>query len=424
MPRRLPYWPRSLSVGLGALALAASGALAQMNDSAADYNVDERPRPEYDPSGIRTGGFTVFPSVEFGIGSDNNIYRQSRDPQQDSIRFVRPQIYGVSQWQNHEIEMNAGLDASYFEEAQAEDVTNWFAGASGRLDVTRDAWVSAALIARELHEERGDPNFPTRAASPVSRQLSSARVEAFQRVSRVSLGVEGSYTGIAYEDALDSVTGARLVQNDRNRSESEISARIAWDVAAGNEAYVRATRYVRRYDRPQGEDRYERDSDGTEVVIGSRLDLGAVIAGDLFAGYRSQVYEQDERLPAVEGVSYGGALTWNASPLTTLRGTARRTVDESTLRQASGYLASAFELALDHELRRNLLIGVSAGVVNNSYVGIAREDDIATGEIRGTWLMSRSLHAEFGYRVQRRDSTVERDDYEKNFVYLDVRLSL
>ena len=37
--------------------------------------------------------------------------------------------------------------------------------------------------------------------------------------------------------------------------------------------------------------------------------------GDLFAGYRSQAYEQDERLPAAEGVSYGG---WSRSLFTRL----------------------------------------------------------------------------------------------------------
>ena len=404
--------------------MVASSALAQVNNSASEWNVAQRPRPAYDPAGIRAGGFSVYPSIELGVGSDDNIYRQPQDKTQDSIRYVRPRFFGVSRWQNHQVELDAGVDASFHGEAEDENITNWFAGTAGRLDITRDAWVSAGLNVRALHEERGDPNSPRTAAQPISRQLSGGRLEAFQRMNRLSFGVEGRYDNIAYDDSVDSVTGQRLVQNDRDRSESEVSARLGWDLALGYEAYLRATRFVRRYDRPQGEDRYDRDSDGTEFAIGSTLNLGAVLAGDLFAGFREQAYEQDERLPTFEGVSYGGALTWNVSPLTTVRGTARRTVDESTLRQASGYLASAFELAVDHELRRNLLLSASAAITNNEYVGIAREDDIATGVIRGTWLMSRNLHADFGYRVQRRDSTVEKDDYDKNFLYVNVRLSL
>ena len=424
MPTLLNAWRLCLSAALGAVALTGSGAFAQVDNAAAEWNVAARPRPAWDPAGVRTGGFALFPSVELGVGNDDNIYRVPREETGDSIRSVRPRFFGVSQWRNHEIVLDAGADASFFAEAKDEDVTNWFAGGAGRLDIARDAWVRAQLNVRELHEERGDPESPSTAVRPISRRMSGARIEAFRRANRLSLGIEGSYTGIAYGDSVDSVTGRPLVQNDRDRGESEVSARIGWDVALGYEAYLRATRYSRSYERPQGEDMYRRDSDGTEIAIGSRLDLGTVLAGDLFAGFRSQSYDEDERLPTVEGASYGGALTWNVTPLTTLHATARRTVNESTLRQASGYLSSSLEVGLDHELRRNVLFGVDIARIGNRYVGIEREDDITTATIRGTWLFNRTVHADFGYRMQRRDSTVERDDYDKNFLYLDVRLSL
>ena len=420
----LRAWRLCLSAGLGAVALVGSDAFAQVDNAAAEWNVAARSRPAWDPAGVRAGGFALFPSIELGVGNDDNIYRVPRGETSDSIRSVRPRFIGVSQWRNHEIVLDAGADASFFADAEDEDVTNWFAGGAGRLDIARDAWVRAQLNVRELHEERGDPESPATAVRPISRRMSGARIEAFRRANRLSLGIEGSYTGIAYEDSVDGVTGRRLVQNDRNRGEGEISARVGLDVALGYEAYVRATRYSRSYERPQGEDMYRRDSDGTEIALGSRLDLGTVLAGDLFAGFRSQSYDEDERLPTVEGTSFGGALTWNVTPLTTLRATASRTVNESTLRQASGYLSSSLELGLDHELRRNVLFGVDIAQTGNQYVGIDREDDITTATIRGTWLINRTVHADFGYRMQRRDSTVERDDYDKNLLYLDVRLSL
>ena len=126
----------------------------------------------------------------------------------------------------------------------------------------------------------------------------------------------------------------------------------------------------------------------------------------------------------MDGLGYGGVLTWNLTPLTTVRGMARRTVNESALRRASGYLSSTWEIGLDHELRRNLLIGADVGMTSNSYEGIEREDDIVIGTVRFSWKLNRKVHADFGYRMQRRDSTVRRDDYDKNYIYLDVRLSL
>ena len=416
---------RLLSAALGALmSLSAFPAVAADDGAAQQWNVAERARPAYDPAGIRAGSFLLFPSVELGVSRDDNIYRKRQGEERDSIRSVRPRLYGVSQWRNHEINLDAGVDATFFGKSGKEDATNWFASAAGRLDITRDAWVRAAVGLRELHEERGDPNSPRTATRPVSRQLLSARVEAFRRVSRLSLGVEGRYADIAYEDAVETVGGGRVVQNDRDRGQGEVAARIGWELAPGYEAFVRATRNIRRYDRLQGEDRYDRDSDGTQVAAGARLDLGSVLSGDLFVGYRKQAYEDDDRLPTAEGLSYGGSLTWNVTPLTTVHGTARRTVDESTLRRASGYLSTALQFGVDHELRRNLLIGASIGLTNNRYEGIAREDDILSGSIRGTWLIRRNLHMDFGYRLQQRDSTVARDDYDKNFVWLNVRVQI
>lgn len=418
-----PVWRCLLFTGLAAAAVFASTAFAQVNQAASEWNVAERPRPAYDPAGLRSGGFMVYPSLELGVGNDDNIYRQPEGVRQDTKRSVRPRVFGVSQWRNHEVVLDAGLDASFFGDAEDENVTNWFAGAGGRLDVTRDAWVRAGLNFRELHEERGDPESPSTAVRPVSRQLAGVRIEAYRRVNHLNFRVEGALSDIAYDDAVDGVTGERLVQNDRNRSENELSVRVGWDMAVGYEAFARTTRYSRRYERPQGEDRYVRDSDGTEAVLGARLDLGTVLAGELFGGYRRQAYDSDDRLPEVEGVSYGASLTWNITPLTTIRSTGRRTVNESTLRQASGYLSSGLELDVDHELRRNLIVGAHVSMTANEYVGIARQDDIAMGIVRATWLVNRSVRAHMGYRAQRRDSTYQRDDYDKNFVYLDVRLS-
>ncbi len=371
------------------------------------------------------GGFTLYPSLELGLAEDDNIYRLAEeDETRDTIRYLRPRIFGVSQWSRHELQVDAGLDSSDFAEADGENVLNWFASLAGRVDISGDAWLRADLTLRELHEERGDPESPFTALEPVSRKMTDVGVEAFRRLNRLSFGIEGRYTGLAYDNAVDAVTGRILTQDDRDREEREVSARVGLDVSPGNELFLRATRFSRRYDRLQGEDLFARDSDGSEAVLGVSLDIGALLGGELFAGYRKQSYDRDERLPEVDGVSYGGVLTWNPTLLTTVRGTARRIVNESALRQASGYLATSLTVGLDHELRRNILIGGDIGLNTNEYVGIEREDEIFTGTVRAIWKFNRLTQADIGWRVQRRDSTFQRDNYDKGYVYLNLRFSI
>ena len=424
-------FPRAmfLATALGVSIVPSPDLSAQTPDAAAvELDVANRARPDWDPRGISPlgggGSFTLYPSLELGVARDDNIYRLSDDVTRDTIRYTRPRIFGVSRWSRHEFRLDAGLDASDFAEADSENVVNWFAGFGGRIDISRDAWLRADVTLRELHEERGDPESPFTALEPVSRKMTDAGIELFRRLNRLSFGIEGHYTGLAYDNAVDGLTGRILTQNDRDRGEREVSARIGLDISPGNELFLRTTRFSRRYDRLQGGDRFARDSDGEETVLGTRLDIGAVLGGELFAGYRRQSYDRDERLPEVDGISYGGSLTWNATPLTTVRGTARRTVNESALRQASGYMASSLNLGLDHELRRNMLIGGDIGLTTNEYVGIDREDEILTGTVRAIWKLSRMAEFDLGLRIQRRDSTFPRDNYDKDYVYLNFRFSL
>lgn len=411
---------------LFAAALPASDIAAQTGGvAAAELDVLNRARPELDPLGMGgEGGFVLYPSFEIGLAGDDNIYRQPEEETSDTVRYFRPRIFGVSRWSRHEFLLDAGMDASDFANADGENVTNWYAGLGGRIDISRDAWLRANLTLRELHEERGDPESPFTALEPVSRKMSDLAVEAFRRWNRFSFGIEGRSAGLAYEDAVDAVTGRILTQRDRDRDEREVSARIGLDISPGNEIFLRATRFSRRYDRLQGEDLFARDSDGEETALGIKLDVGALIGGELFAGYRKQSYDRDERLPEVDGISYGGALTWNPTPLTTVRGAARRTVNESALRRASGYLASSVNIGLDHELRRNVLIGGDVGLFVNEYVGIEREDEIVTGTIRLVWKINRTAEADLGLRIQRRESSFPRDNYDKDYVYLNVRFKI
>ncbi len=405
-----------------ALALSLPAASTPREGEATRWDVGERPRPMHDPAGVRAGSFLLFPTIELGIGSDDNIYSARRGGKRDSVRAARPRLFAASQWRNHALELDAGLDARRFAEADAEDSTDWFASASGRLDLPREGWVRAALGVRELHEERGDPESPRSAARPVPRKMLSARVEARQRANRLSLDLLAGFTDVSYGGSVDAESGLPLAQNDRNRGEGELTARIGWTLASGYEAYARATRHVRRYERLQGKERYDRDSVGAEAAAGVRVDLGATLHADLFLGRRRQSFDDDPRLRTVEGSAAGGALTWNATPLTTTRAAVRNSLNESALRNASGYRSRSIELGADHELRRNLLVGARFGWTANRYEGIDREDDILTARLRGTWLLGRRAQVSLGYLLRRRDSSVERDDYTRNLVHLDVRL--
>ena len=370
------------------------------------------------------GGVLLYPSLEVGTTFDDNIYRHHQDKDSDTIHYFRPRIFGISQWSRHELQFDASIDAVDYVQADGEDVTNWFIGLDGRLDITRNAWLNAELNFRELHEERGSPEQAGRTTQPVSQSITDFGVKATYRQNRLSIEVAGRYSDREHEDAIEEGTGNVSVQKDRDRDETRFSVRTGYDVSPGTEIFLRATDFRRRYDRFEDAEGNKRNSDGSEVVLGVRMDIGVLLAAELFSGYRRQQYDKDPNLPEVDGVTYGANLTWNPTALSTVRAVASRKAYESALNRTSGYLSSTLNLSVDHELRRNILIGGGVGVVTNKYYGTSREDEVIQGNAQAEWKINRNIRTEVGLRFQQRNSSIPESEYEKDSLYLNLRYSL
>ena len=112
----------------------------------------------------------------------------------------------------------------------------------------------------------------------------------------------------------------------------------------------------------------------------------------------------DPNLPAINGPTLDGTLTWQITPLTTARFTAASIANESILQDVSGSLSRDINVEVDHALRRWLVLNGIAGYGRDEYAGLGRDDNRyfvsggATykftpeiwlkGELRHDWLRS------------------------------------
>ena len=408
----LPFLRCGLFLAAAIGAWAGPGASAFAQEPQRGVTVSERPRPAYDSAGIRAGGFRLYPSIELGLRRELNVYRTASAERSDSVWSVRPRIAAVSQWSNHSLVLDAGAEQDTYRVHEDEGSTDWFVNASGRLDVRRDTGIEAAVGVERLHEDRGDPNA-TAIARPARYLRSSANAHASHRFNRLSLEVGGGATHLAHRTRS---------QADRDRLESELTVRAGYRLAPEVEAFARATGRARDYEERQG--RFDRDSEGWELVAGTGLDLGGIITGDVFAGYLRQDYA-DRALPLVEGAALGGSLAWNVTALTTVSAGVRRGVEESVL-EASGYIATRAEAGIDYEMLRNVVLSANAGFTRHDYeathAGSERRDDMADVAWGALWLLGRNSRVDVAYRIQRRLSTVPENDYEARTVSVNLRL--
>ena len=388
--------------------------------------VTDRGRPELDPLGIRLGSFLLYPKLTLSQSYDDNIYSTDDSEESDLITIVSPSFQLISNWNNHELAISAGADIGRYWDNGDEDFEDYSLKAEGIVDITRRAKFSGSLDYARLHEDRGSPDDPGAIAEPTEYSLIDGRVAFTQRFNRLSLSVGGIFKQYDYDD-VSKVGGGSINNDDRDRDESEVYVRVGYLILPDTryEAFVLASYNDRDYDAAVDDapSSVNRDSSGYEIVGGLRIELARKIFGDVFAGYRSQDYD-DGLLDTISGPSFGAALTWNATGLTTAKLDIKRTIEETTQIGASGYFATSIGLSVDHELLRNLLIGAKANYAVNDYEGISRQDDHYGGHLYGKYMLHRNFYATLTYDYRQRDSNLSGDDFTKNLIMLKLEAQL
>lgn len=415
---------RHLGVSLLAIsAFAATGALAQSNqpnqpmgDVVRGATVTERARPDYDPIGVRLGGFFLLPALSVQESYNSNIFATNTNEESDFITSIEPKLDLRSNWNNHALNLHADTRVVRFADFSSEDFEDYTLAADGRLDVQRDFRLFGGAAHMLRHEQRSSPNSPSGAAEPSEYDLTTISLGAEKQFNRVSTRLDAKRDYFSYDDVRLN-TGTIRDQGDRDREQTQIGLRAGYEFTPLREVYLMGIYNFREYDRRTDNNGFQRDSDGYTLAVGTEYDLTGVTFLDAFVGYTVQEYD-DARLQELKGWAAGAKLTWNVTQLTTVTGTLSREVEETILNNASGYFATRAEIRADHELLRNLLLNASLGYENDEFEGIARDDDYYLAGIGAKYLMNRFLSVSGGYGYRTRESNQANADFDENVVFL------
>ena len=413
-------WPTLLSaVAVATLAGSWSvGAMAQ--EPREGESVFQRARPDYDPLGVRAGSFVIFPQIEIGESYDDNIFADKNDEDDDFITVVAPQATAESDWGRHALNLSAGALAGFYLDHNDEDYIDGFATADGRLDVVRGTQLLGGLGWRHLHEDRGSPDSPTNAKEPVEYENLFASVGAVRSLGRISARIDGILDRLEFHD-VDANGGGHIEEDDRDRTQYSLIGRVGYEYLPNTDAFVQVTGRFREYDElnAAGEDR---SSQGYAAVVGTELNFTPKVTGEVFAGYQYTTYD-DEAFDDVASPALGGNVLWNVTGLTSIRGFAEGSIEETTQADASSYLAVRIGGSVEHELRRNILLGAGLTFGRDDYEGISRTDDVFIGLLSARYLINRNFYARAAFTHTTRTSDTD-DEYSRNVILLTLGAQL
>ncbi len=393
-----------------ALTLLSGAAGAQ--EPARGETVTNRSRPELDPLGLRSGGMFFYPQLGIAELYDSNIFSVDTGEIDDYITLISPGLQLRSDWNNHELNLFATSDIGYYADNDSENYVDYALGGDGRIDATRDTSLDWAFFHAQLHEDRGAVD-DAGGAEPNEYTVLSPEISLTQSFGRISVKAGGGLQRFDFDDS--SVEN----HDDRDRDEWEGTLRLGYEIVPGYEAFIRGAYFTRSYEDTVDDNGFERSSTGYEAVAGTALDITGVTTGEVFAGYRLQ-NPDDAAFGDIAGAQYGGNITWNPSGLTTVNGFVERTIEETTLTGSPGFFATHSGLSVDHELLRNLLLGVNLDYTVRAYEEIGRDDKDLEAGLYGKYMMNRNLYISANYDYTRRNSNVGGEDFLKNVFMLKL----
>jgi len=372
--------------------------------------VYEKSRPDYDPLGIRAGAFTIRPDLTLGLEYNDNIYATDSSEESDWITTVAPEVDVRSNWSRHALGLNTGLEAGFYGSESDENYVDGRFMLDGRVDVLRESYLMLDAGYQRLHEERGDPDVRDAWDEPAYYNRWDGGLAYYHGLGKLSLTGGADYTRMDYR-RVDLADGGSENLNYRDRDIYEVHARVAYEMHPDVQPFIQARYNWRDYDRRDPNRNERRDSDGYRLGVGTGFDLGGVTSGEVFAGYMKQDYDNFSN---ISGMWYGMNLLWNVTQMTSVEAGVRKSVKETTARDASGIDAIDTNLRVDHELLRNLLVGAFFDYTYDDYKGRDISDKYYVFGPRVTYLWNRNLSAEAGYTRRIKDSNVSAREYTEN----------
>ena len=417
----------------GALGVSpqAQAQQTQSDDPDPNVTVQDRPREDYDPLGIRAGSFFVFPSITLSGTYDSNVFATSNNEDSDVGAILTPQVDVNSNWSRHALNFSAGASGAAWAQYSENDYIDAFAATDGRLDVTRNDFVTGQLRFDRLHEERSDPD--DQGTTTVGDSNDRGNLTRYYRAladtqyrhnfNRFFTVLGGGVQRLFYDDIGDRE------ESRRDRWEYGARARVGYQVSPRIGTFVQGNYSYREYDDDQLIDGEfaKRNSHGVAGSVGTSVDITSILFGEMALTYAYRNYT-DNAFNDSSGPGLNGNLTWNVTPLTSVLFNASSEILETTVIYEGDAAEANFQNSLgvevQHELLRNVLLNATADYTRDDFQGTSRTDNVFGVGAGVSYLLNRNLTLDANYVFTKRDSDDNDEEFDRNVVLIGITARL
>ena len=395
-------------------------------DRGQNVSVRDRPRPDYDSLGMHLGGFMVYPTMVAGAAYDDNVYALPSDlsipaglkgPRSDMIYTLAPQVNFKSTWSRDSLAGYVRLSEDLYGQHPDEDATQYGAGLNGRVELGSNSTISAGVDYGHYVAPRGAATSAV-TKKRVEFDFTAANVQVAHEFNRVRLSGRYDYQNYDYQNA-ESPAGALVLETLFNHYVNAGTAKAEYAISPDTALFVEGVVNDRRYTDTT---LFNENSHGYDIGGGVNFDITHLLRGEVELGYLDQTYAAGQG--DIKGLSTRTKIEWFPTQLTTATLTVLRTVNDSVIIGAAGYLTTDATAQVDHELLRNVILTANVFTGEDQYKSISRTDDRWGAGLSANWLLNRHLGLTAGYAYTDVDSTgaARGSSYKDNRVSISAQL--
>ena len=314
----------------------------------------------YEPYPHPVGSFNLYPSLLASFAATDNFRATSSNRLSDFYVTLSPQLLAQSNWSRHRLNANAFFSQSLHANLTTENVAQFGANADGQIEISQATRINLNALGSQRVESRANLGAQQGLPVPVTFRTLGGTAGITHDANQLSLNASFGINRIDFSNPT-TASGVVVDQSFRDTTTYTGVLGAGYDLRSGVSIVVRGQYDESRFPFGPGSPGFNpatsinRNAKGYIVEAGVALELSSLIVGTVRVGHLDRTYE-DPRLKDISGLSYSVDLLWNATPLTSLRLRAGRTIEDTASTVAAGNTRDEVSFFVEHELYRNLLL--------------------------------------------------------------------
>ena len=391
-------------------------------DRGRNVSVTERQRPDYDPLGIRLGGFMAFPRIDVGGGVTTNATLSTTDAKSAPIVYANPAVLIRSDWSRHQLQINASGQIRRFTNVSSRDEDSYNLAVLWRADLgSAFALTGEAQFTGQYETPfSGEANAEFIGLSRYTRDFQSLRGQ--YQAGQVRAMVALDRTGFDFSD-IRLPGGTVQSQRIRDRDINRITGQLEYAFSPSVSLYSQLVYSDINYDVLLAPGVANRDSTGWRAIAGISFDIAGFARGVFGAGYTRRDF-QNPIFSDVSGLSAEGRIEYFPSELTSFTLGLRRVIEDSQIGATNAFFDNRISLRVDHELLVNLLLNAQAEYSKQDYIDAPLNSDVYSISGGARYFASRTLglNATVGYTKRGNDGVTAASGFDEFRALIGVSL--